>query len=57
MENEIKDKLAEVGLTPDDLTPKELETLKAEIKAEKGGAIVLDGVLSNPAIFYRKRNK
>lgn len=51
METKIKNLLAEHDLTIDDLTPEEIEQLKEEI--ENGGTM-LDGVLSNPEIFYRK---
>lgn len=54
MEEKVIEKLNEVGLTPDDLTKEELEQLKEEVKLEEDGLLVLDGVLSNPEIFYRK---
>ena len=46
MEDKIKQKLEEHNLTINDLTQKELEMLKEEIKKEGKGEIVLDGVLS-----------
>lgn len=53
MEDKIKKKLAEHGLTPDLLTKEELEQLKKEIEAEeKGELFLLDGVLSRT--FYRE---
>ena len=57
MEKEIRqllhEKLQEVQLTESMLTPAELEALGKEICAELKGEIVVDGVLSNPEIFYR----
>lgn len=44
----IKQKCAEYDLTPDVLTPEELEELKREIKAEQRGEIIFDSVLDNP---------
>lgn len=35
----------------------ELKELKSEIKAKDEGKIIVDGVLSNPEIMYRKRLK
>lgn len=54
MENKIKKELEEYGLTIDQLTIEELELLKEEIKAKEDGATILDGVLSNPELYYRK---
>ncbi len=56
MEEKIKKALAEDGhgLTIDDLTQEELEELKEEIIAKEKGFMILDGVLSNPAILYRR---
>ena len=49
--------LAENNLTIEDLTAEELEALKEEIQQQESGCIILDGVLSNPEIFYRKALK
>lgn len=57
MEEKVIEKLNEVGLTPDDLTKEELERLKEEIELEEDGIIVIDGVLSDSKIFYRRLNK
>ena len=57
MEEKVIEKLNEVGLTPDDLTKEELERLKEEVKLEEDGIIVIDGVLSDSKIFYRRLNK
>lgn len=57
MEEKIKQELKAFSLTIDDLTPQELEELKSEIKAKDEGKIIVDGVLSNPEIMYRKRLK
>lgn len=56
MEDRIKKELDEYGggLTIDDLTQEELEELKEEIKRRDNGDMILDGVLSNPAILYRR---
>lgn len=57
MEEKVVEKLNEVGLTPDDLTKEELEWLKEEVKLEEDGIIIIDGVLSDSKIFYRRLNK
>lgn len=57
MEKLIRKKCKEVGITPDILTPEELEELKKEIKAEQQGMFILDGVLFNPEIYVRYMNK
>ncbi len=57
MEKLIRKKCKEVGITPDILTPEELEELKEEIKAEQQGLFILDGVLFNPEIYTRKYKK
>lgn len=57
MEEKVIEKLNEVGLTPDDLTKEELEQLKEEIKLEADGIFVIDGVLSDSKILYRRLNK
>lgn len=57
MEEKVIEKLNEVGLTPDDLTKEELERLKEEVKLEEDGIIIIDGVLSDSKIFYRRLNK
>ena len=53
MEEIIKQKCAEYGITPDALTPEELETLKKEIEAEQRGEMILDSVLDDPNVFSR----
>lgn len=52
MEDKVKQRLEECGLTESQLT-KELDKPKEEIKAKVEGYSVLDGVLSNPSLFYR----
>ena len=54
MEAKIKEYLAEHDLTPEDLTAEELEALKEEMAQKEAGILFLDGVLSNPEIYYRK---
>lgn len=53
MEELIRQKCEEVGITPDILTESELSQLRKEIESEQNGGVVLDGVLSNPKILYR----
>lgn len=55
MEDKIKKTLKEYGLEESQLTKEELDNLKEEIKARKNGLTVLDGVLSNPKLYYRKK--
>lgn len=55
MEDKIKQVLEKHGLTENQLTKEELEELKEEIKAREQGLEVLDGVLHNPSLYYRKR--
>lgn len=57
MEAKIKERLAEYELTEQDLTTEEMAELKEEIAAEERGETVLDSVLDNPSIFYRKNLK
>lgn len=47
--------LDDYGLTADMLTEKEMQRLKEEIKAKEAGKEVLDSVLDNPELFYRKK--
>ncbi|MCR4852355.1 MAG: hypothetical protein K5893_02040 [Prevotella sp.] len=54
MEKEIIERLRVEGFTPSDLTEDELETLRKEIEFERSGGMILDGVLSNPEIYFRK---
>jgi hypothetical protein len=53
MEEKIKERCEEVGISPDVLTKKEREELIKEIEAEERGEMILDGVLSNPEIKMR----
>ncbi len=55
MKDKIKQILKEYGLTENQLTKEELEQLKEEIKLRKQGFEILDGVLSNPGLFYRQK--
>ena len=54
METKIKNRLAERGLTAEDLTQEEMCQLRQETDAEERGEIVLDGVLDNPSLLYRR---
>lgn len=56
LEDKVKQRLEECGLTESQLTKEELDELKEEIKAEEEGYSVLDGVLSNPELFFRKKS-
>lgn len=53
IEELIKQRCAEYDITPDILTPEELETLKQEIEAEQRGEMLLDSILDDPAVFSR----
>lgn len=55
MEDKVKQMLEDYGLTENQLTDEELDKLKEEIKAKEEGRMVLDSVLDNPELFYRKR--
>ena len=54
MEALIKKKCKENGISPEILTPEEMEELKSEIEAEQNEMFVLDGVLFNPDLFTRE---
>lgn len=56
MEDKVKKALEEYGLTEDQLTKEELEELKEEIRIKESGRMILDSVLDNPALYYRKRD-
>lgn len=51
---EIKKYVEEHNLSVDILTEEELEQVKEEIIAIKAGYTILDGVLSNPELSFRK---
>ena len=53
MEEIIRQKCEEVGISPDILTESERNQLLKEIEIEQNGGVVLDGVLSNPKILLR----
>lgn len=57
MEELIKQKCESVGLSPDILTPEEIEKLKEEIKAEQRGKMILGGVLDNQELYFRKAHQ
>ena len=54
MDEKIIKVLENHGLTIDDLTEQELKELKREIKLKERGVCILDGVLSNSEIYYRR---
>ena len=53
MEEIIRQKCDEYDITPDVLTPEEIEALKKEIEAEQRGEIICDSVLDDPEIHLR----
>ena len=54
MNEDIIKKCQAAGVDPSVLTNDEIEELKREIEKEKQGLQVLDGVLSNPSLLFRK---
>jgi len=54
MEELIRKKCEEYDLTPDLLTPQELEALKEEIAEEQKGKVFEDSVLDNPEFQSRR---
>lgn len=57
MEELIRKKCEEYDLTPDLLTPQEIEALKEEIRAEQKGGHMLDSILDNPEFQSRRIQK
>ena len=57
MDNEMKSRLRDFGFTAEDLTRDELSQLREQIRAERKGKAVLDGVLSRPEVLMRKLRK
>ena len=53
MEELIRQKCEEYGITPDILTPREMSALKSEIAEEQQGKAILDSVLDDPKIHLR----
>lgn len=53
MEEKIKQRCEEAGISPDVLTAEEKKQLAREIEQEEKGFSVLDGVLSDPSIALR----
>lgn len=53
MEELIRQRCAEYDITPDVLTPEEIETLKKEIEVEQRGEFILDSILDDPNVFSR----
>ena len=54
MEELIRKKCEEYDLTPDILTPDELEALKREIEEEQKGYVSDDSILDNPEFQSRR---
>lgn len=57
MDELIRKKCEEYDLTPDILTPEEIEALKKEIAMEQRGEKFLDSVLDNPELQTRRIQK
>ena len=57
MDELIRKKCEEYDLTPDILTPEEIEALKKEITMEQRGEKFLDSVLDNPELQTRRIQK
>ena len=57
MDELIRKKCEEYDLTPDLLTPDELEDLRREIEREQKGEQLLDSVLDNPELQSRRIKK
>ena len=57
MDELIRKKCEEYDLTPDLLTPQEIEALKEEIRAEQKGGQMLDSILDNPEFQSRRIQK
>ena len=55
MEEILRQKCKEAGISPDILTEQEKDELCREIEMEKRGLTIADGVLSNPELIYRSR--
>ncbi len=57
MEELIKAKCEEYNITPDILTPHELDLLRKEIEEEQNGASFRDSVLDDPNIHLRANTR
>lgn len=57
IKKEIREELESYGLTEEDLTAEELKELENEIKAQRDGYMILDGVFSDPEILMRALRK
>lgn len=53
MDELIRKKCEEYGVSPDVLTPEETEQLKAEIEAEQRGEMILDSILFDLNLLSR----
>lgn len=54
--NRIQKKLDAYGISESVLTKAELAELRREVDAEEKGHVILDSVLDNPEIIYRRRS-
>ena len=57
IEFRMQQKAESHGISLDLLTPEELTMLREEVEKEAKGIFVIDGVLHNPAIIYRRISK
>ena len=57
IEFRMQQKAESYGISLDLLTPEELTMLREEVEKEAKGIFVIDGVLHNPAIIYRRISK
>jgi hypothetical protein len=57
MDELIRKKCEEYDLTPDILTPEEIEALKKEIEMEQRGEKFLDSILDDPELQSRRIKK
>ena len=53
MEEEIREKCEDYGISPEILTEDEIAQLRKEIEDEQNGVIVLDSILDSPDIHFR----
>lgn len=57
IELQMQKKAESHGISLDLLTPEELTMLREEVEKEAKGLFVIDGVLHNPDIIYRRISK
>ena len=57
LEKEMDNRLKMVRVDKGVLTAGERRQLKDEIRKEREGYVIIDGILSNPLVFHRRMNK